>query len=82
MTLALENRAAALVFVHNHPSGDPAPSIEDRKLTKELVLAAKLLMIQVLDHIIIGNNTYYSFADEGLIQSYASEYEQLFNPPC
>ncbi len=81
MTLALENRAAALVFVHNHPSGDPAPSIEDRKLTKELVLAAKLLMIQVLDHIIIGNNTYYSFADEGLIQSFSKEYEQIFNPP-
>jgi DNA repair protein RadC len=81
MTLALEKRAAALVFVHNHPSGDPAPSPEDRKLTRELVFGAKLLMIQILDHIIIGNNTYYSFADEGLIQSFAKEFKQLFSPP-
>lgn len=77
MTLALENRAAALVFVHNHPSGDPAPSPEDRRLTRELVFGAKLLTIQVLDHIVIGNNTYYSFADEGLIQSFSKEYDQL-----
>jgi DNA repair protein RadC len=80
VTLALENRAAALVFVHNHPSGDPTPSSEDRKLTRDLVWASQLLMIQVLDHVIIGNNTYYSFADEGLIRSYIREFEQRFNP--
>jgi len=80
VTLALENRAAALVFVHNHPSGDPTPSSEDRKLTRDLVWASQLLMIQVLDHVIIGNNTYYSFADEGLIRSYIKEFEQRFNP--
>jgi DNA repair protein RadC len=80
VTLALENRAAALVFVHNHPSGDPAPSNEDRKLTRDLVWASQLLMIQVLDHLIIGNNTYYSFADEGLISRYVEEFEQRFNP--
>jgi len=76
MALALENRAAALVFVHNHPSGDPSPSMEDRNLTRDLVWSAKLLMIQVLDHVIIGNNTYYSFADDGLIRTYVKEYEQ------
>jgi DNA repair protein RadC len=75
MTLALENRAAALVFVHNHPSGDPAPSDEDRKLTRDLVWSAQLLMIHVLDHIIIGNNTYFSFADEGLIKKFSSEFK-------
>jgi DNA repair protein RadC len=76
MTLALEQKAASLVFVHNHPSGDPAPSPEDRDLTRNLVWCAKLLMIQVLDHIIIGNNTYYSFADEGLINLFMKEYDQ------
>jgi DNA repair protein RadC len=80
MTSALENKAAALVFVHNHPSGDPTPSAEDRKLTRDLVWASQLLMIQVLDHVIIGNNAYYSFADEGLIKSFIKEFEQSFNP--
>jgi DNA repair protein RadC len=75
MTLALENRASALVFVHNHPSGDPGPSEEDRKLTRDLVWSSRLLMIQVLDHIIIGSNSYYSFADEGLIKTFIKEYE-------
>jgi len=76
MTLALEQKAASLVFVHNHPSGDPSPSPEDRDLTKSLVWCSKLLMIQVLDHIIIGNNAYYSFADEGIINLFTKEYEQ------
>jgi len=76
MTLALEQKAASLVFVHNHPSGDPSPSPEDRDLTRSLVWCSRLLMIQVLDHIIIGNNTYYSFADEGLINLFIKEYDQ------
>jgi len=76
MILALEQKAASLVFVHNHPSGDPNPSPEDRDLTRSLVWCSKLLMIQVLDHIIIGNNTYYSFADEGLINLFIKEFEQ------
>jgi DNA repair protein RadC len=78
MTLALENKAAALVFVHNHPSGDPGPSAEDKKLTRDLVWASRLLSIQVLDHVIIGHNTYYSFADEGLIGQYTQEFERRF----
>ena len=75
MTLALEHRAAALVFVHNHPSGDPQPSPQDRHLTKELVWSARLLSIQVLDHVIIGHNTFYSFADQGFIKTYADSFE-------
>ena len=78
---ALEYKAAALVFVHNHPSGDPAPSVEDRKLTRDLVWASQLLLIQVLDHVIIGQNTYFSFADEGLIQSFTKEFNQVFHVP-
>jgi DNA repair protein RadC len=76
MSLALEQKAASLVFVHNHPSGDPAPSPEDRELTRSLVWSSRLLTIQVLDHIIIGNNRYYSFADEGLINLFMKEYDQ------
>ena len=79
MTRALEKKAAALVFVHTHPSGDPTPSAEDRRLTRDLVWSAKLLMIQVLDHIVIGQGTYYSFADEGLIKRFANEYDQKFS---
>lgn len=78
MGLALDLKAAALVFVHNHPSGDPSPSSEDQRLTRDLVWAARLLMIQVLDHIVIGHNTYYSFADHGLVRRYAEDYDQRF----
>jgi DNA repair protein RadC len=78
VTLALENRAAAMVFVHNHPSGDPNPSPEDHRLTRELVWAARLLTIQVLDHLVIGHNTYYSFADQGLIRTFTEEFDRRF----
>lgn len=73
---ALQNNAAALVFVHNHPSGDPAPSMEDKKLTRDLVWSSRLLLIQVLDHIIIGHNSYFSFADKGLIREYLVDYDK------
>ncbi|MBW2031358.1 MAG: DNA repair protein RadC [Deltaproteobacteria bacterium] len=79
MLLALETKAAALVFVHNHPSGDPAPSSEDKKLTRDLIWSARLLSIQVLDHVIIGHNTYYSFADEGLIKDYIRQFDKKFS---
>ncbi|MCF8083719.1 MAG: DNA repair protein RadC [Deltaproteobacteria bacterium] len=81
VTLALEYKAAGLVFVHNHPSGDPTPSPEDQRLTRDLVWAARLLSIQVLDHIIIGHNRYYSFADQGIIRRLINEYEERFNRP-
>ena len=76
MKIALQNNAAGLVFVHNHPSGDPKPSEEDKKLTRKLVWASRMLSIQVLDHIVIGHNVYYSFADEGLIRHFQTEYRQ------
>lgn len=64
---AIRDSAAAVIFVHNHPSGDPQPSKEDQELTDRLVKAGQLLGIQVLDHIIVGRDTYMSFADEGLL---------------
>ena len=63
--LAVRESAAAVIFVHNHPSGDPAPSEEDRVLTARLVAAGELMGIQVLDHLIIGDGRYTSFADRG-----------------
>ncbi|QDR80120.1 RadC family protein [Sporomusa termitida] len=59
--------AAAIILVHNHPSGDPAPSQEDITLTKQLVEAGNLLNISVLDHVIIGDGKYVSFKEKGII---------------
>ena len=66
---AILSNAAALLCCHNHPSGAPQPSREDRALTTRLVDAGKLLGINVLDHIILGdgNESYYSFADEQML---------------
>jgi DNA repair protein RadC len=62
---ALNIGATCLVMGHNHPSGNPRPSEDDRQLTKKFVAAGKLLDITVIDHIIIGNERYYSFRDHG-----------------
>jgi DNA repair protein RadC len=62
---ALELFATALICVHNHPSGNTIPSREDKEFTKTLSEAGKIMQVKVLDHIIIGNNSYYSFIDEG-----------------
>ncbi|MFW0859006.1 MAG: RadC family protein [Dehalococcoidia bacterium] len=67
---AIKNNAISLIFVHNHPSGSPEPSQSDRDITEDLVSAANLMQIKVLDHIIIGDNKYFSFADQGLISAY------------
>lgn len=63
--LAVRESAAAIIFVHNHPSGDPRPSEEDHALTQRLIAAGEILGIRVLDHIVIGDGRYVSFADEG-----------------
>ena len=57
--------AAAVICIHNHPSGDPTPSQEDRALTKRLVESGELLGIRVLDHVVMGDDRHVSFADEG-----------------
>jgi len=64
---ALQNYAVSLICVHNHPSGKTEPSIEDRKFTEELFKAGKIMQVAVLDHVIIGDNEYYSFADDGVL---------------
>ena len=64
---ALVNDAAALVFVHNHPSGNPNPSQDDLTITKKLKEAAQAIDVSVHDHLIIAGNDVYSFADHGLI---------------
>lgn len=71
---AIEHEAAALIFVHNHPSGDPTPSKPDKGLTRDFVFAGNILQIRVLDHIVIGDDNYFSFADEGLIQKYEDDF--------
>ena len=71
---ALDHHAAALVFAHNHPSGDPTPSSQDFSITRDLFLAGRIMSIQVLDHLIIGRNRYYSFADQGHIRKWEAEY--------
>ena len=64
---ALDHAAAALVFVHNHPSGNPKPSQDDITITQKLKEAAEAIDVSVHDHLIIAGNEVYSFADNGLI---------------
>jgi DNA repair protein RadC len=67
MRRALELRAAAIILVHNHPSGDPTPSLEDVKATKELKSLGEKLGVTVHDHIVIGEHTHRSMRSLGLI---------------
>lgn len=64
----LREAAAAVVFVHNHPSGDPAPSEEDVALTTRLVAAGQLLGVKVLDHVIVARASHFSFLDAGCLE--------------
>ena len=64
---AIAERAAAIILVHNHPSGDPTPSADDRAITTQLVAAGRLLDIPVADHIVIGRGRYLSFAEAGML---------------
>jgi DNA repair protein RadC len=64
---AIAERAAAIVLIHNHPSGDPTPSQDDRMITSQLVEAGKLLDIPVADHVIIGKARYLSFSEGGIL---------------
>ncbi|QOW09388.1 DNA repair protein RadC [Kaistella flava (ex Peng et al. 2021)] len=64
---ALEHLATGIIIAHNHPSGNLKPSSEDLKITKQIAEAGKILNIQLLDHLIIAQNAYLSFADENLL---------------
>ena len=66
-SVALKCNACSIILAHNHPSGNTKPSESDITLTRNFVQAGKLLQINVLDHLILTSETYFSFADEGLI---------------
>ncbi len=72
---ALRHHAAALIFSHNYPSGDPKPSPDDVSLTRQLICACRVMGITVHDHLIIGDDTYFSFADQGYIARMVREYD-------
>lgn len=67
---ALINNATSIICVHNHPAGGATPSHGDKDITKQLVRGGKLLGIRILDHVIVTDDGYYSFADRGLIEEY------------
>ena len=73
---ALNYNAAAIVVAHNHPSGDPSPSTEDKNLTRDIVFSTSLIEVRLLDHVIVGEDTFYSFADRGLIEIYLREFRR------
>ncbi|MFA5451789.1 MAG: DNA repair protein RadC [Dehalococcoidales bacterium] len=77
---ALRQHATALIFAHNHPSGSLEPSPEDKNLTRTLVFAAIFMQLKILDHLIITQGGYYSFAEHGLIERWESEYIRLNIP--
>jgi len=62
---AVDNRAAGLILMHNHPSGNCSPSPEDRRVTRQMIKAGEIVGIPVIDHVIIAGNSYYSFAEDG-----------------
>ena len=64
---AIAEAAAGIIVAHNHPSGDPTPSADDRAVTRQLVEAGKIIDVPVYDHIIIGNGRYVSFSEAGLL---------------
>jgi len=71
---AIKYQATSMFLAHNHPAGNPLPSRKDKMLTRDLVFLGKALQVEVLDHIIVGDNNHFSFFDEGLI----TEYEDSF----
>ncbi len=64
---AIKESAATMIFIHNHPSGDPSPSKDDIDITHRLIKASEIIGIKVLDHIIIGDGKYFSFVDEEMM---------------
>jgi len=73
---AIDHHAAALILAHNHPSGDPQPSGPDMAVTRRLVFACRVMDIVLHEHLIVGDQCYYSFADEGHIARFKRELDQ------
>ena len=75
---AILANASGIVLLHNHPSGDPAPSNEDRRITERLEEAGRLLGIPVIDHLVIGHDDgFYSFADDGALEPSLTSYRGM-----
>lgn len=77
MSVAVQRRAASIVLIHNHPSGDPTPSLADAELTRRAVFAGRVMDVRVQDHVIIGDIAYYSFAEEGIIRGFENEWKDI-----
>ena len=75
--VAIAHKAAAVVFAHNHPSGDPTPSVEDIRVTRRLVSALRVMNITVHEHLIVGSSGHYSFAENGYIEQFVRETDEL-----
>ena len=73
---ALRHRAAAVIFAHNHPSGDPDPSAADFAVTRQLIFACMTMGITVHEHLVIGDQTYFSFADNGHINGMCRQFQK------
>jgi DNA repair protein RadC len=65
--LVLHHQASGLILVHNHPGGDPKPSVQDQELTKKMQRAAQEMDIRVLDHIVVTDQDFFSFQAQGLL---------------
>ena len=76
----LRHKATSLVISHNHPSGDPHPSSEDKLLTRHIMIALKAIQAELLDHLILGRDTYYSFANENILTRIKSQIKPIFQP--
>jgi DNA repair protein RadC len=74
---ALGHNAAAVIFAHNHPSGDPTPSNEDVAITRQLVFACRVMGITVHEHLIMGDGRYYSFSDQGHIARMNRDFDAM-----
>lgn len=74
---AIDNKAASLIFAHNHPSGDTEPSKADIDITRRLVFACRLVDIHVVEHLVMGGKKYFSFADSGHIADFVRDFENL-----
>ncbi|MFC2032988.1 DNA repair protein RadC [Chloroflexota bacterium] len=74
---AIKHSAVSLIFAHNHPSGNSEPSTHDKQLTRELVYCGEIMQIKIVDHLVIGDNCYYSFAGAGLIDEYKMDFLNL-----
>jgi DNA repair protein RadC len=76
---ALAQNCTSVVFAHNHPTGDCEPSRGDDNITRQLVMAGEMLGIQVLDHVIVGKDVFYSYADKDRIEDIKMEAKRVFN---